>query len=70
MAIGTALMLVFRALSPLTGKILTARAPTNQLEIWLADATLGLTFPLLVCHAELFRFWPFNANRRLASRSA
>jgi hypothetical protein len=63
-AIGTALMLVFRVLSPLSGEILAAGAPAYQLEIWLANATLGLTFPLLVCHAELFQFWPFTAERR------
>ena len=44
----------------LMGGPLVSGPPAYDYEIWLANALLGITFPLLVFHAVFFDFWPFN----------
>jgi len=36
--------------------------PGNDLERWIASALLAVTFPLLVFHAEFFKFWPLKRD--------
>jgi hypothetical protein len=43
------------------GSPLVSGPPAYDHEIWLANALLGITFPLLVFHAVFFDFWPFRA---------
>jgi hypothetical protein len=42
----------------LTGSAMASGPPTYELEIWVATAMLGITFPLMVVVAEFFDFWP------------
>jgi hypothetical protein len=42
----------------LTGETMASGAPTYELEIWVATAMLGITFPLMVVIADFFEFWP------------
>jgi hypothetical protein len=67
-AVGSGLLMLFHALSPLISGALPSGPPAYQLEIWLASATLGITFPLLIVHAEFLDFWPFGANPRSANQ--
>jgi hypothetical protein len=36
--------------------------PAYELEIWLASALLGVTFPVLIFWAEFFSFWPLSRD--------
>lgn len=42
----------------LTGEPMASGAPTYELEVWVATAMLGITFPLMVVVASFFDFWP------------
>ncbi len=64
MAVGSVLVMVFHALSLLINDALPSGPPTYGLEIWLASATLAVTFPLLIVQAEFLDFWPFAATPR------
>lgn len=44
----------------LTGVELTSGAPGYQLETWVANALLGVTFPVIVVMAKYFDFWPIR----------
>ena len=41
-----------------------------QQELWLANALLGLTFPVLVILLDYFRFWPLLPNENAAGKSS
>jgi hypothetical protein len=45
-------------------------APTYGLELWLATAMLGVTFPVIVAFCEGFGFWPLSRARRADMASA
>lgn len=47
----------------LTGAAMASGPPTYELEIWVATAMLGITFPLMVVVADFFHFWPSRAHR-------
>ncbi len=58
---GVGLAGVYRLLGPmLMGMPLASGPPAYDYEIWLANALLGITFPLLVFHAVYFGFWPLR----------
>lgn len=61
---GVGLASVYRLLAPAVTGELASGAPAYDFEIWLANALLGITFPLLVFHAVFFGFCP------LAGKSA
>jgi hypothetical protein len=59
--IGSVLAFIYGALAPtLSGQPLAAGPPGYDFERWLASALLGVTFPLLVMHADFFKFWPLQ----------
>jgi hypothetical protein len=37
---------------------LSSGAPAYEMELWLANAMLALTFPIIVCHSDFFNLWP------------
>ena len=41
-----------------------------QEELWLANALLGLTFPLLVILLDYFQFWPLVSNEHAADKNS
>ncbi len=59
-AAGTLLFEVYNALSSRVTGPLKAGPPSYDFELWIASALLGVTFPLLVFHAEFFKLWPFK----------
>ena len=58
--LGSALSLAYGALAPVLTGQLAAGPPSYDFERWLASALLAVTFPLLVLHAEFFKFWPLQ----------
>lgn len=56
--IGVLLAKMYGALAPVVTGVLKAGPPTNDFEIWLATALLGVTFPFLIFFAEFFKMWP------------
>ena len=56
--IGILLAKMYGALAPVVTGVLKPGPPTNDYEIWLATALLGVTFPFLIFFAEFFKMWP------------
>ena len=55
--------LLFSAYSALSGRVtgaLKIGPPTYDFELWIASALLGVTFPVLIFHAEFFKLWPLK----------
>ena len=57
-AIGLALAAVYGALAPTVTGALPSGPPGYEYEIWLANALLSVTFPILIFLAAYFGFWP------------
>jgi hypothetical protein len=61
MSLGVGLAGVYGLLGPMVmGEPLVSGPPAYDYEIWLANALLAVTFPLLVVEAVYFDFWPFK----------
>lgn len=45
---------------------LPAGQPSYALELWLASAMLGVTFPAMVFYASYFKFWPLENGQNVA----
>jgi hypothetical protein len=58
--IGTLLAWMYGALSATVTGPLKPGLPTNDYEVWLASALLGVTFPFLIFFAEFFKMWPLQ----------
>ena len=56
--IGVLLAKMYGALAPVVTGVLKPGPPTNDFEIWVATALLGVTFPFLIFFAEFFKMWP------------
>jgi hypothetical protein len=57
---GTLLFEIYGALSGHVTGSLRAGPPAYDFELWIASALLGVTFPLLIFHAEFFKLWPIR----------
>lgn len=57
---GVLLFGVYSALSGHVTGILKPGPPTYDFELWIASALLGVTFPMLIFHAEFFKLWPLK----------
>jgi hypothetical protein len=57
---GVGLSSVYRLLAPSVSGPMLSGPPGYELEIWLANALLGITFPLLVFMAVFFDYWPLK----------
>ena len=58
--VGTLLFELYGALSGRVTGALKVGPPTYDFELWIASALLGVTFPLLIFHAEFFKLWPLK----------
>jgi hypothetical protein len=56
--IGVVLALLYGALAPTVTGALVSGPPGYDYEVWLANALLSVTFPLLIYHAALLGYWP------------
>jgi hypothetical protein len=61
--IGVLLAKMYGALAPVVTGVLKPGPPTNDFEIWLATALLGVTFPFLIFFAEFFKMWPLQKSK-------
>jgi hypothetical protein len=68
-SIGTVLAMMYGALSRAISGPLKPGPPSNDFEIWLASALLGVTFPFLVFYAEFFQFWQLKKEDSQVARS-
>jgi hypothetical protein len=59
-SLGVGLANVYGLLAPMVTGPLVSGPPAYDYEIWLANALLAITFPLLVFHAVFFDFWPLK----------
>jgi hypothetical protein len=57
---GVLLFGVYSALSGRVTGVLKAGPPSYDFELWIASALLGVTFPMLIFHAEYFKLWPLK----------
>jgi hypothetical protein len=58
--IGQALAMLYRVAAPPLAGPLAQGPPTYELEVWLANALLSVTFPCLIFLATYFGFWPLT----------
>ncbi len=68
--IGVALANLYGVLAPVVTGALPSGAPDYQYEIWLANALLSVTFPLLIFYAAYFNYWPLVKQPAPAGREA
>ena len=68
-AIGVVLGHLYVALAPMVTGTLASGPPGYDLEVWLANALLSVTFPFLIYHAVFFEYWPLQ-KRATAAMSA
>ena len=57
-AIGVVLAHVYTALAPVVTGTLVSGPPGYDMEVWLANALLSVTFPFLIYYAVFFAYWP------------
>lgn len=70
MLVGVVLARVYLALSPVLSGDLAWGAPAYELEVWLASALLGVTFPFLSFHVDFFRLWPLRLSEQRTERES
>ena len=49
---------LYAALAPIVTGTLASGPPGYDLEVWLANALLSVTFPFLIYYAVFFGYWP------------
>jgi len=73
-AIAGLLALLMYSLYAISASVISARTvpagpPAYELEIWVANAMLGITFPLMIVVADFFELWPLNRPPNLNHRA-
>jgi len=58
--LGVVLAHLYVALAPLVSGTLASGPPGYDLEVWLANALLSVTFPFLIYYAVFFGYWPLT----------
>jgi hypothetical protein len=58
--LGVVLAHLYVALMPLVSGTLASGPPGYDLEVWLANALLSVTFPFLIYYAVFFGYWPLT----------
>ena len=59
-ATGVVLARLYESLAPSVTGVLASGPPAYDLEVWLANALLSVTFPFLIYHAVFFGYWPLT----------
>jgi hypothetical protein len=57
-AIGYVLYVVYSVVSPYISGQLVSGPPGYDYEVWIANALLSVTFPILIFIAAYFGYWP------------
>jgi hypothetical protein len=58
--VGVVLAQLYVALTPIVSGTLPSGPPGYDLEVWLANALLSVTFPFLIYYAVFFGYWPLT----------
>ena len=58
--VGVVLAHLYTALTPVVSGTLPSGPPGYDLEVWLANALLSVTFPFLIYYAVFFGYWPLT----------
>jgi hypothetical protein len=58
--VGVVLAHLYLALVPIVSGTLASGPPGYDLEVWLANALLSVTFPFLIYYAVFFGYWPLT----------
>jgi hypothetical protein len=58
--VGVVLAHLYTALTPIVSGTLPSGPPGYDLEVWLANALLSVTFPFLIYYAVFFAYWPLT----------
>ena len=58
--LGVVLAHLYVALVPLVSGTLASGPPGYDLEVWLVNALLSVTFPFLIYYAVFFGYWPLT----------
>jgi hypothetical protein len=58
--VGVVLAHLYTALTPIVSGTLPSGPPGYDLEVWLANALLSVTFPFLIYYAVFFGYWPLT----------
>ena len=69
-AAGAGLAWVYRQLAPVVTGPLASGPPGYDLEVWLANALLSVTFPFLIFFAVFFGYWPIARQPKVGSQAA
>jgi hypothetical protein len=65
-----AIQVLYEAAAKVITPGMRAGPPGYQLELWLATAMLGVTFPVIVVYCDAFGFWPLQRRRSTSDRAA
>jgi hypothetical protein len=60
LATGVVLARLYESLAPTVTGALAPGPPAYDMEVWLANALLSVTFPFLIYYAVFFGFWPLT----------
>jgi hypothetical protein len=66
-ATGVVLARLYVALAPAVSGPLASGPPGYDLDVWLSNALLSVTFPFLIYHAAFFAYWPLHTTARAAA---
>jgi hypothetical protein len=58
--VGVVLAHLYTALMPIVSGTLPSGPPGYDLEVWLANSLLSVTFPFLIYYAVFFAYWPLT----------
>jgi hypothetical protein len=58
--LGVALAQLYSSVAPAVSGPLQAGPPAYDLEVWLANALLSVTFPFLIYYAVFLEYWPIR----------
>jgi hypothetical protein len=67
---GVALAQLYTSLAPVVSGTLQPGPPGYDLEVWLANALLSVTFPFLIYYAVFFGYWPLVRPAAVADGAA
>lgn len=59
-ALAALMQTIYQAASNIITPNLGSGLPAYELELWLANAMLAVTFPLIVAHSDFFKLWPLR----------
>jgi hypothetical protein len=65
--VGVVLARLYTAVMPIVSGALPSGPPGYELEVWLANALLSVTFPFLIYYAVFFAYWPLPKAAQAAS---